>query len=428
MNTDAALIEEPELLSEVPDILKRLARTIAYAFYDAELVVTVCLLTKHACIDEDTMLDRLQFDKRQMRQVLARLKTDRLIKQRTIKEKQPDTGNFNIYNFYFINYKVFVNVVKYKLDHIRKKLESEEQQARNRPSFQCASCETNYSDLEVDRLIDFKTGLFTCTHCGGPVEEDASHIVTYTGGSSLAKFNEQMEPIFTLLKACENINLAPDVLEPTPSTTALKAAQSKSNPSSKHGWTTDKKPLDLYDQSIQINVGDEAIQKETKQAKELPVWLSKSTVIHNEDSTDSSVASLDRAFSTTGADTVANDQNKHEEDLAIMNDLLAHENTTKKARLDPASSLQPQHDESSMDSQPDSGDEDRQLSAIASGVTEVATMDSDDDDDDDEEVKVKVGESHYSLSDVTEEIQDKMTDEERDAYLKAYNEVYGAFY
>lgn len=40
-------------------------------------------------------------------------------------------------NCYFINYKVFVNIVKYKLDLMQKKMETSERDATNRSSFKC---------------------------------------------------------------------------------------------------------------------------------------------------------------------------------------------------------------------------------------------------------------------------------------------------
>ena len=42
---------------------------------------------------------------------------------------------------YFINYKVFVNIVKYKLDHMRKRMETEERDATSRSSFRCTRSE-----------------------------------------------------------------------------------------------------------------------------------------------------------------------------------------------------------------------------------------------------------------------------------------------
>lgn len=49
----------------------------------------------------------------------------------------------------YIFFKSFVNVVKYKLDHIRKKLEMEERDQTSRASFKCDICQRSYTDLEV---------------------------------------------------------------------------------------------------------------------------------------------------------------------------------------------------------------------------------------------------------------------------------------
>ncbi len=56
---------------------------------------------------------------------------------------------------YFINYKIFVNIVKYKLDLMRKRMEVEERDATSRSSFRCSNCNKQFSDLEADQLFDF---------------------------------------------------------------------------------------------------------------------------------------------------------------------------------------------------------------------------------------------------------------------------------
>ena len=436
MNTEDAVrqLEEPELLSEVPPILKRLAKTVAYAFYDSELVVTISLLTNYPCVDEDTILERLHFDKRQLRTVLSRLKNDKLIKQRQVKEKQTDSPNFNVYNFYFINYKLFVNVVKYKLDHIRRKLENEEQQARNRPSYQCVQCHKHFSDLEVDRLVDFTTGLFHCSYCNGDVEEDANHINTQTKGSSLGRFNEQMEQIYNLLKECENINLAPEVLEPTPSTAALKSSLNKSSSSNnKSGWAS-KSSRDLYDQNIQINVREEVeANKEAKKSKVLPVWMSESTVLNEEsnDSVSSLASSLTRSETPVIPETIEEPiatiaTIANTEDEEIMSHLLAYENSSKKPRLDNLDIVdKPSKEESSSDSEstPSPKIEGKAESAITVVADDI--MES---DDEEHEVTVKVGDKQYAIDEINDEIIEKMSKEEHETYLKAYREMYEDYY
>ena len=61
-------------------------------------------------------------------------------------------------NCYFINYRTFVNVVKYKLDHMRKKMEITDRDKTSRASFKCLNCEKKFTDLEANQLIDFTTG------------------------------------------------------------------------------------------------------------------------------------------------------------------------------------------------------------------------------------------------------------------------------
>jgi transcription initiation factor TFIIE subunit alpha len=69
-------------------------------------------------------------------------------------ETEPDPTNNGVvkatrHNYYFISYSVFVNVIKYKLDHIRRKIETEEWDATSRASFSCPECHKQFTDLEV---------------------------------------------------------------------------------------------------------------------------------------------------------------------------------------------------------------------------------------------------------------------------------------
>ena len=119
-------------------------------------------------------------------------------------------------NCYFINYKIFVNIVKYKLDHMRKKLEMSERDAASRSSFKCTSCIKSFTDLEVNELIDMMTGNMICTFCGSIVEEDESAGPQSDSRQAMARFNDQMKVLYDKLLAVENIKLDPSVLEPEP--------------------------------------------------------------------------------------------------------------------------------------------------------------------------------------------------------------------
>ena len=109
-----------------------------------------------------------------------------------------------------------MNIVKYKLDHMRKKMETEERDATSRSSFKCTSCEKQFTDLEADQLFDPMSGEFKCTFCGSTVDEDEAAMPKKDSRLLLAKFNEQMEKLYDLLRMVEDIKLAPEVLEPDP--------------------------------------------------------------------------------------------------------------------------------------------------------------------------------------------------------------------
>lgn len=59
-------------------------------------------------------------------------------------------------NYFFINYKAILNVTKYKLDHMRQKLESREKDDVHRTQYKCtySSCNKNYEDIDIGKIFN----------------------------------------------------------------------------------------------------------------------------------------------------------------------------------------------------------------------------------------------------------------------------------
>ena len=214
-DSKSKLSSENEILNEVPDDLKRLVRIVMRGFYTIEAALTMEMLIHHPCIKEDDMLDLLKFEKKQLRSVINTLKTEKFIKSRMSIETD-EQNRMTRHNFYFINYSLFVNVVKYKLDHMYRKIQTQERDATSRASYICRNCEKTFTDLEADQLIDFATGLFRCTHCHEEVEEEASSAPSLDAKNLMVTFNQQMEVIYNLLKVVEDVKLAQSILQPEP--------------------------------------------------------------------------------------------------------------------------------------------------------------------------------------------------------------------
>ncbi|XP_023280609.1 general transcription factor IIE subunit 1 [Seriola lalandi dorsalis] len=279
---------EPELLTEVPAALKRLAKQVVRGFYGVEHALALDVLIRNPCVREEDMLELLKFDRKQLRSVLNTLKADKFVKCRMRVETAPD-GKTTRHNYYFINYRVLVNVVKYKLDHMRRRIETDERDSTNRASFRCPCCFSTFTDLEANQLFDPMTGTFRCTFCQTEVEEDES--VCPDARTLVARFNEQIEPIYALLRETEDVNLSHDLLEPEPAEIpALKQSRERAAASAnsaigphREAWSNKGSSYaDLYTQNVVISMEEQEDQQkqanEGKAPKERPVWLTQSTV------------------------------------------------------------------------------------------------------------------------------------------------------
>ncbi|NXV79205.1 T2EA factor, partial [Atlantisia rogersi] len=318
-------MEEQSVTTEVPATLKRLAKYIVRGFYGVEYSLALEVLIRYPCVKEDDLLQLLKYERKQLRTILSTLKADKFVKLRVRVETGPN-GKSTRHSYYYINYKVLVDVVKYKLDHIRRKIEADERDSTTRSSFKCPSCSSTYTDLEVNQLFDVFTETFRCTYCNTEVEEDASALPKQDARTLLAKFNEQIEPIFVLLRETEDIVLPHNLLEPQPteipglsesfyqkvSSSVLESCNrpekwAKRSPSASN----------MYTQNVVINVQDSEPKKKTREkaTREQPIWMTQSTVEAAATATNNSVGV--NASEETVKETVTDNE--------IIKTLLIHE-------------------------------------------------------------------------------------------------------
>ncbi|TSQ01557.1 General transcription factor IIE subunit 1 [Bagarius yarrelli] len=444
------VMTEPEVLTEVPAALKRLAKQVVRGFYGIEHALALDVLIRNACVREEDMLELLKFDRKQLRSVLNTLKADKFVKCRMRVETAPD-GKTTRHNYYFINYRLLVNVVKYKLDHMRRRIETDERDSTNRASFHCPNCCSTFTDLEANQLFDPMTGTFRCTFCQTEVEEDESAVPKKDARTLVARFNEQIEPIYVLLRETEDVNLSHELLEPEPTEIpALKQSRERAaaagglagaGAAGREVWRTKGSSYaDLYTQNVVINMEEQDSQQarlaEAKAPKERPVWLTQSTVqgSYNENDALKSVGedSMEIQESVTGHGHVP-DENEE-----VMRALLIHE---KKSAPAPTSGalhrpLIPAANASDSESDTSESDEDSPVQAIAAPVkpSRPAEVDDDEEEDEFEEVGddpvVMVGGKAYSYREVSQrpELVEKMSAQEKEAYIEMGQNLFQDMY
>ncbi|CAK9802480.1 General transcription factor IIE subunit 1 [Anthophora quadrimaculata] len=415
---------EGRLVTEVPSSLKQLARLVVRGFYTIEDALIVDMLVRNPCMKEDDICELLKFERKMLRARISTLRNDKFIQVRLKMETGSD-GKAQKVNYYFINYKTFVNVVKYKLDLMRKRMETEERDATSRASFKCTNCLKTFTDLEADQLFDMTTGEFRCTYCREVVEEDQSALPKKDSRLLLAKFNEQLEPLYILLREVEGIKLAPEILEPEPvDINTIKGIDTRKSSSLRapgeqwSGEATRSSGFMVEDTRVDVTIGDDSVDDNAaNRRKERPIWMMESTVINSDSQTDGVNTQeniLDKAAAT--ATNITSTNNKQGED--IMSVLLAHE---KKGGTNSAAAIKSVLPQESSDSS--DNEEVAEMQTIDTG--EVETMDS---EDEDLVPTVTVAGKTVAIADVNDALIAEMTPVEKEAYIQAYQEYYSHMY
>ncbi|XP_063379363.1 general transcription factor IIE subunit 1 [Cydia fagiglandana] len=407
---------EERLVTEVPSSLKQLARLVVRGFYTIEDALIVDMLVRNPCMKEDDICELLKFERKMLRARIATLKNDKFIQVRLKMETGAD-GKAQKVNYYFINYKTFVNVVKYKLDLMRKRMETEERDATSRASFKCPSCGKTFTDLEADQLYDMMTQEFRCTFCSQVVEEDQSALPKKDSRLLLAKYNEQLEPLYQLLRAVEGIKLAPEILEPEPvdinTIRGLNTKQPLLRPGNEQwsGEATRSGGLAVEETRVDVTIGEAA--RAAPARKERPVWMVESTVTSGEQNEAAAAeAALEKAASSAAA---AKASSKGADD--IMSVLLQHEkqNTDNSA----ANALKAEPDSSD-----DSDAESKDPFKLKTDVEAIAEMESSSSESEDGAPTVLVAGARVALPAVDDAAIARMTPQEKEAYIQLYQDYY----
>jgi len=197
----------------LPAELIKLEQYVLRSFYEFELYLVMDMLRRYPCIKEDQLIDILKLDGKKVREYLMQLKAEKFVNEKLVIETTSDNKQNKVLH-YFINHKMTVNVIKYKLDNMRKQIELEEKQLTCRANYKCKQCGHVYDDLDVVQL--YYTNM-RCIRCDtGEVDEDVSSLPKAQSRNLLATFNTQTKPIFESLQAVEHMNLEPHILNPAP--------------------------------------------------------------------------------------------------------------------------------------------------------------------------------------------------------------------
>uniref|UniRef100_A0AC35TUC8 TFIIE domain-containing protein n=1 Tax=Rhabditophanes sp. KR3021 TaxID=114890 RepID=A0AC35TUC8_9BILA len=199
---------------EIPQVLKRLTLIIGKLFYDPQSFLALQFMVSRTIIQEEELRKAMRTDSKNLKVFLQHLKDDKVIKEKFTTGEENNRAK-KIY-FYFINYRTLLNVTKYKLDHIRQKLEGKEKNDANKAMYKCTRCLTDFETMDIAKLINNATGSLICYICLAEVEimDFEEKKDDNSSAKSMAHFNSQMSEIFEMILGLENITFDPSLLDP----------------------------------------------------------------------------------------------------------------------------------------------------------------------------------------------------------------------
>jgi len=237
-------------------------------------------------VKEEQLRDITKMDNRVLRQLLVQMKVDKIVKERMVPVENPTGGKPKRVNYYFVNYKAVLNVARYKIDHMRQKLESREKNDVNKASYKCSreGCGATYDSLEINDLIDMTTGDMVCWRCHGIVDQDQAAGPTDQTRTSLAKFNDQMAGLFSMLQSLDGVRLAQHLLEP-PIQIVSTALQEEAEENKKKFLQVGAKAFGghlasrkaMFDQEVTVSIIDGNAPAPVVEEKQSVPWLSNNS-------------------------------------------------------------------------------------------------------------------------------------------------------
>eukprot|EP01132_Coremiostelium_polycephalum_P011827 gene11827-14467_t len=219
-------------MSNIHVILEDLVKLVIRAFYpdEASIVIDALLREKRRVRDEDLAL-KLQVPQKQIRKVLQDLKGDSMVKSYDFKPEPKPNERATTQVLWYLDYKHFIAIVKYKLYMIRKKMEVEKSQKIDVQTYKCQGCSKIYSALDIPKLITM-TGDVICEVCeSGLSEENNNESLTQTTKHQ-ADLLAQLKKIVEQLKKTEGVDIplfARDTVTINPQSTNLNTINTNSN-------------------------------------------------------------------------------------------------------------------------------------------------------------------------------------------------------
>ncbi|KAJ3122586.1 hypothetical protein HK100_011911 [Physocladia obscura] len=197
----------------IDEILRELVMRVARSYYQPHFVIILDLLILKGAMREEDMAIALRVSPGDTRKLCKKLEADRMIKANSvvIELKHQKHTKKSSRTFYYIDFKSFVNVLKYKMFKIQDLIRKEIDERNNNLAYECPSCKAKFDPYAVLRMMRPEDGLFICELCQSVLEQEKG---TDFENDLSRRFNMERMPILKLLQQTES-HVIPEFAPPT---------------------------------------------------------------------------------------------------------------------------------------------------------------------------------------------------------------------
>ncbi|KNC97721.1 transcription factor TFIIE subunit TFA1 [Spizellomyces punctatus DAOM BR117] len=186
-------------------ILRKLVALVARAYYEPKHIIVLDLLSRVNSQRDEELARALRVQSKELHKVCGKLKSDGLVKVEARGEQiGPAVENrpqrkINR-SYYYIDYKHFVDVVKWKIYKIGKMIEKEVQMQMANMPYKCPVCNKEFSALDFAMLDKTANMVPLCDVCRVEIQQGSAGLDSTGVSEKYTKFMNESQPIVELLK------------------------------------------------------------------------------------------------------------------------------------------------------------------------------------------------------------------------------------
>ncbi|ODQ64686.1 hypothetical protein NADFUDRAFT_52313 [Nadsonia fulvescens var. elongata DSM 6958] len=192
--------------------VKSLVRYVTRGFYEKNLILIMDALLIHTVLLDDELSHLLGIQRKELRQLCAKLKEDRLLTDHVEKVEGPVNRPIHK-TYYYIHYTETIDAIKWKMHGIVDEIKEKIGREARPQGYVCPLCHKQYTSLEAMANMSADGFNFACDVCGTLLQEDEAGNESKANQEKIGRLMGQIQPIIDILKQIDDTFIPENTFE-----------------------------------------------------------------------------------------------------------------------------------------------------------------------------------------------------------------------